>query len=91
VKTGRIGESSARPFGDERFAEALHGLSQPLTTLECGLELAIRHDTTLAKVRHRLQTLLEAAQVLHQRFLELRTLAGSTTVDRAIIAGVNKS
>ena len=91
MKTGRIGESSAGSAGDERFAELLHGLSQPLTTLECGLELAIRHDTTLAQVRHRLQTLLEAAQALHQRFLELRTLAGSTAVDRAIVAGVNKS
>ena len=78
MKAGRIGESSAHPFGDKRFAEVLHGLSQPLTTLECGLELAIRHDTTLAQVRHRLKTLLEAAQLLHQRFLELRTLTGGS-------------
>jgi hypothetical protein len=62
---------------DEYLSELLHGMSQPLTTLECGLELAIRYDTTLAQVRHRLKVLLEAAQVLHQRVLELRMLQGT--------------
>lgn len=74
MKAGRIADPSLRPLTDEQFAEVMHGLSQPLTALECGLELAIRYDTTLTQVRHRLKVLLEAAQILHQGFQELRAM-----------------
>lgn len=61
---------------DQVLTEIFHAMSQPLTTLECGLELAIRYDTTLVQVRDRLRVLLEAAQVLHQSLLELRAMQG---------------
>lgn len=83
MKAGQLGEPPSHPFSDEQFADVLHGLSQPLTTLECGLELAIGHDTTIAQVRCRLKVLLEAARALHQRLIELRALAvESSPVDR---------
>lgn len=66
---------SALRSEDESLGEILHALSQPLTTLECGLELALRYDKTLAQVRHRLKVLLEAAQVMHQKLLAMRDLA----------------
>ena len=66
---------------DQVLAEIFHAMSQPLTTLECGLELAIRYDTTLVQVRHRLKVLLEAAQMLHQRLLELRAVQGEADSD----------
>ena len=37
MKAGRIGESSARPFGDERFAERPARLSQ--TTYDAGVRV----------------------------------------------------
>ncbi len=66
------------------MAEALHTLSQPLTALECGLELSLRQDKTVAEMRNRMEALREVAQTLHQRLLELRALqdaadAGDTT------------
>ena len=73
----RSGESrgpSSQPCDEELLHEIFHELSQPLTTLECGLELAIRYDTTLAQVRKRLKVLLEAANVMHQRLAALRVL-----------------
>lgn len=65
-------------------SEALHALSQPLTALECGLELSLRQDKTVAEIRNRMEALRETAQALHQRLLELRALhdaadAGDTT------------
>ena len=56
-------------------------MSQPLTTLECGLELAIRYDTTLVQVRRRLKVLLETAQIFHLRLLELRAMQGEADSD----------
>ena len=76
--------------GENGFvAEVLHDLSQPLTALECGLELSLRQDKTVAELRNRMETLLEAAQLLRRRVLELRALqdaadAGNTTVPVAI-------
>lgn len=76
---------------DRTMSEIFHELSQPLTTLECGLELAIRYDTTLPQVRNRLKVLLEAAQVLHQRFLELRAMQTTpVAVDRKSLFGSDK-
>jgi hypothetical protein len=92
MKAGRIIDPSSRALADAEFAEVLHGLSQPLTTLECGLELAIRYDTTMTQVRHRLKFLLEAARVLHQRLLELRMLRSSSGLtDRGTLAALDKS
>ncbi len=70
-------------------AEALHALSQPLTALECGLELSLRQDKTVAEMRNRMEALRETAQTLHQRLLELRALqdaaaAGDTTAPVAL-------
>jgi len=76
--------------GENAFvSEVLHDLSQPLTALECGLELSLRQDKTVADLRNRMETLLEAAQLLRRRMLELRALqdaadAGNTTVPVAI-------
>ena len=67
------GLPSARPE-DEMLSEIFHTLSQPLTTLECGMELSLRQDKTASQLRQRMQTLLEIAQLLHQRLLELRAL-----------------
>jgi len=74
VKAGECRGPSSEPFDEELVHEIFHELSQPLTTLECGLELAIRYDTTLAQVRKRLKVLLETADVMHQRLAALRVL-----------------
>jgi signal transduction histidine kinase len=55
-------------------ADALHALSQPVTALECGLELSLRQDETVAEMRNRMEALRETAQTLHRRLLELRAL-----------------
>ncbi len=92
MKAGELRGLSSQPGGDEYLTEALHGMSQPLTTLECGLELAIRYDTSLEQVRHRLKVLLEAAQVLHQRMLEFRMLRDTPTLaNRGGSVGPDKS
>jgi len=74
VKAGESRSPSSPTCDQELLDEIFHELSQPLTTLECGLELAIRYDTTLAQVRKRLKVLLEAAEVMHQRLMALRNL-----------------
>jgi small-conductance mechanosensitive channel len=56
------------------LSEIFHTLSQPLTALECGMELSLRQDKTVKQLRTRMQTLLEITQLLHQRLLELRAL-----------------
>ena len=56
----------------EFVSKVLHDLAQPLTALECGLELGLLQDKTAAEFRDRMQKLLEAAHVLHTRMLELR-------------------
>jgi len=76
--------------GENAFvSEVLHDLSQPLTALECGLELSLRQDKTVAELRNRMETLLEAAQLLRRRVLELRALqdaadAGNTSAPVAV-------
>ena len=57
---------------DDFADEVLHALSQPLTTLECGLELALRQDRTAADFRRRIATLQEIASTLHRRLVEIR-------------------
>jgi signal transduction histidine kinase len=58
----------------ERVSEMLHALSQPITALECGLELSLRKDTTPAELRARLRTSLATARLLHQRLAEFQVL-----------------
>ena len=49
-------------------------MSQPLTALECGLEVSLRRDKTAAQLRARVESALVAAKLLHQRLLEARVL-----------------
>lgn len=73
IAHGEGGRSGAQ-LKDDSLSEILHELSQPLTTLECGLELALRHDTTVAQLRKRLNVLLETAFTMHQKLAGLRGL-----------------
>ena len=59
-------------------AEVLHDLSQPLTALECGLEVSLRQDKTVTELRNRMKVLLGIAQTLHQKLLEVRSRQEST-------------
>lgn len=58
----------------ERVANILHALSQPITALECGLELSLRKDKTPAELRARLRASLVTARLLHQRLVEFQVL-----------------
>jgi hypothetical protein len=71
---------SAERAGRDLASDIYHALSQPLTALECGLEVSLRQDNTVAELRARVASALETAQVLHQRLLEARALqdAGET-------------
>lgn len=73
----------------ELASDLLHALSQPVTALECGLELALRQNGTVAQLRARLETLLSTAQLLHQRLIQVRALQeaadpGDTTTPVAV-------
>jgi len=73
------------------IAGIIHGICQPLTSLECGLELSLRYDKDAAQLRRRVKAALNSAQVLHQRVVELRMLLdagnpGDTSVPVAIDA-----
>ena len=63
------------------ISEVFHGIAQPLTALECGLELSLRYDRSSAQFRARVRAALESAQVLHQRVVELRRLLDARTPD----------
>ena len=68
----------------EPLSEIFHQLSQPLSVLECGLELSLDHDRTTAEFRRRLKVLLKAAQELHRRLARLRVLeSGEEPIERA--------
>jgi hypothetical protein len=54
--------------------EILHALSQPVTALECGLELALCQKEKGAQLCARLESLLDSARLLHQRLTEVRAL-----------------
>lgn len=58
----------------EVLSDILHSLSQPLTALECGLEIALHRDRTAAQFRKRVESLLVTTQILHQRLREIRAL-----------------
>lgn len=59
-------------------SEFFHAISQPLTALECGLEMSLQQDKTVAQLRARVEAALDAAQLLHQRLLEARALGDAT-------------
>lgn len=60
--------------GSDFYPEVLHTLSQSVTALECGLELSLLNDTTVEEYCTRIESLLETAQNLRQRFSELRAM-----------------
>ena len=63
-------QQTERAFVSDLF----HAISQPLTALECGLELSLRKDKSAAQLRARVETALVTAKLLHQRLLEARVL-----------------
>ncbi len=76
---------SPRHLERDELSEVFHSLSQPLTALQCGLEVSLRQDKTAARLRARMASALETAQILRQRLLEARALqdagdAGDTTL-----------
>ena len=66
---------------NDLISEVFHGISQPLTALECGLELSLRYDKSSAQLRARVRAALESAQLLHQRVVELRRLLDAGNPD----------
>lgn len=77
--------SRVEPGNNDLIADVFHGMSQPLTALECGLEISLRQDKHAGQFRARMQAALGSAQILHQRMVELRMLLdaedpGDTTV-----------
>ncbi len=56
------------------LSEVFHDLSQPLTALECNLELSLRCDQTVADFVDRVQTALETVERLRQRMLLVHAL-----------------
>ncbi|HEY4899504.1 MAG TPA: hypothetical protein VIH91_01670 [Terriglobales bacterium] len=67
-------DSSAQQSEQVLISELFHAISQPLTALECGLEVSLRRDKTAAQFRTRVASALVAAKLLHQRLLEARVL-----------------
>lgn len=66
---------------DDFVSKILHDFAQPVTSLECGLELSLLQDKTVGEFQLRLRKLLGIAKVLHVRILELR--AASDTGEAA--------
>jgi hypothetical protein len=64
--------STATPGQSEFVSRVLHDFAQPVTALECGLELALLQDKTVDEFHARLRKLLGITQALHVRLLELR-------------------
>jgi K+-sensing histidine kinase KdpD len=56
------------------LSEVFHDLSQPLTALECNLELSLRCDQTIADFVDRIETALETVERLRQRMLLVHAL-----------------
>ena len=69
-------QQTERAFVSDLF----HAISQPLTVLECGLEVSLRRDKTAAQFRDRVETALAAAKLLHQRLLEARVLQDAASL-----------
>jgi signal transduction histidine kinase len=61
---------------DRNFvSNVFHDLSQPLTALQCSLELALVRDQTIEEFRASVETAVDAAETLRQRLLLLRELS----------------
>lgn len=56
------------------ISEIVHHLSQPLTALQCSLELSLFRDQTVDELRASLESALQNAECLRQRLLLLREL-----------------
>ena len=54
--------------------EIFHELSQPLTALQCGLELALYRDQSLEQLRSDVERALENADSLRERLVLIRAL-----------------
>lgn len=63
-----------QPSEQSFVSELFHAISQPLTALECGLEVSLGRDKTAAELRARIETALASTKLLHQRLLEARAL-----------------
>jgi signal transduction histidine kinase len=59
---------------NEFFPDVFHALSQPVTALECGLELSLLHDSTVDDFCRRIESLLDTARDLRRQFTEFRAL-----------------
>jgi len=74
VTSPKVSERFATHGDGDLLSEVFHGISQPLTALECGLELSLRQDKDSAQLRAQVKAALESAQILHQRVVVLRML-----------------
>ena len=63
---------------DEFVSKVLHDFAQPVTSLECGLELSLLQDKTVDEFQVRLRKLLGIAKALHVRMLELRAASDTS-------------
>src|SRR5271166_50161 len=72
-----MSEFTAKEAADQGgfVSDALHKLSQPLTALQCSLELSLIRDQTSAEFRASVEAALENADRLRQRLLLLRELS----------------
>jgi hypothetical protein len=61
----------------ELIEDLLHGLSQPLTALQVGLEISPWQDKDVPQLRARVQSALEIAQRLHYQLRDFRELIGA--------------
>jgi hypothetical protein len=81
MKTSVASDQRVTHGDRELVSEVFHGMTQPLTALECGLELSLRYDKSSAQFRARVRAALESAQLLHQRVVELRSLLDAGNPD----------
>ena len=72
-----MSEFTAKEAADQGgfVSDALHKLSQPLTALQCSLELSLIRDQTSAEFRASVEAALENADRLRQSLLLLRELS----------------
>jgi len=72
-----VAESSAQEVAGHRafVSDVFHSLSQPLTALQCSLELSLARDQTSQEFRASVEAALLNAERLRQRLLLLRELS----------------
>jgi len=72
-----VAESSAQEVAGQRafVSDVFHSLSQPLTALQCSLELSLARDQTSQEFRASVEAALQNAERLRQRLLLLRELS----------------